>query len=83
MKKLLLLFCGCLACFMTVQAQLQKPLPALHVEGRWLVDTHGNHVVLHGVMDTPNMYFNDWRWGSPWGAGAVQYDNKTSNWRWW
>ena len=75
MKKLLLLFCGYLACFMTVQAQLQKPLPALHVEGRWLVDTHGNHVVLHGVMDTPNMYFNDWRWGSPWGAGDVQYDN--------
>lgn len=56
-------------------AQLQKPLPNLHVEGRWLVDTHGNHVVLHGVMDTPNMYFNDYRWGKSWGENPVNYDN--------
>ena len=41
-------------------------LPSLHVEGKWLVDPQGNQVVLHGVMDTPNMYFNGWRWGSPW-----------------
>ena len=47
-------------------AQGVKPLPSLHTEGRWLVDKHGNQVVLHGVMDTPNMYFNGWRWGSPW-----------------
>ena len=40
-----------------------KPLPTLHVEGRWLVDTHGNHVVLHGVMDTPSAWFNSGRWG--------------------
>jgi hypothetical protein len=33
-------------------------LASLHVEGRWLVDTHGNHVVFHGVMDTPSMWFN-------------------------
>ena len=33
-----------------VAAQGVKPLPELHVEGKWLVDTHGNHVVLHGVM---------------------------------
>ena len=46
-------------------AQEVKPLPSLHTEGRWLVDKHGNQVVLHGVMDTPNMYFNGWRWGSP------------------
>ncbi len=43
-------------------AQGVKPLPALHVDGKWLVDTHGNHVVLHGVMDTPNTYFNNNRW---------------------
>ena len=55
-------------------AQVEKPLPAIHVEGRWLVDTHGNHVVLHGVMDTPNMYFNGWRWGSPWSSPATNYD---------
>ena len=44
-------------------AQGVKPLPTLHVEGRWLVDQHGNHVVLHGVMDTPNAWFNNGRWG--------------------
>ena len=54
-------------CFTTgVRSQGVKPLPTIHVEGKWLVDKHGNHVVLHGVMDTPNMYFNGWRWGNPW-----------------
>ena len=56
-------------------AQGVKPLPSLHTEGRWLVDKHGNQVVLHGVMDTPNMYFNGWRWGSPWTDGT-NYDDK-------
>lgn len=37
-------------------------LPALRVEGRNLVDANGKIVVLHGVMDTPNRYFNGWRW---------------------
>ena len=46
-----------------LSAQGVKPLPTLHVEGRWLVDSHGNHVVLHGVMDTPNAWFNNGRWG--------------------
>ena len=36
-------------------------LASLHVEGKWLVDTHGNHVVLHGVMDTPSLWFNGYR----------------------
>ena len=44
-------------------AQGVKPLPSIHVDGRWLVDTHGNHVVLHGVMDTPSAWFNNGRWG--------------------
>ena len=58
----------------TIGAQGVKPLPTLHVEGRWLVDKHGNQVVLHGVMDTPNMYFNGWRWGSPWTDGTNYSD---------
>ena len=58
----------------TIGAQGVKPLPTLHVEGRWLVDKHGNQVVLHGVMDTPNMYFNGWRWGSPWTDGTNYND---------
>lgn len=33
-------------------------LPALRVQGKNLVDANGKTVVLHGVMDTPNRYFN-------------------------
>ena len=58
----------------SVVGQGVKPLPRLQVEGKWLVDTHGNHVVLHGVMDTPNMYFNGWRWGSPWDGSGTGYN---------
>lgn len=58
-----------------LMAQGVKPLPSLHVEGKWLMDTHGNKVVLHGVMDTPNMYFNGWRWGSPWDGTNTNYNS--------
>ena len=46
MKKtytLILLLCSTLGLW----AQGVKPLPTLSVEGKWLVDRHGNHVVLH------------------------------------
>lgn len=43
-------------------------MPPLHVEGNHLVDPYGNNVVLHGVMDTPSPYFNNYRWDGPgWG----------------
>jgi len=61
-KSLLACLAGLLTCA-TLLAQGVKPLPSLHVEGKWLVDTHGNHVVLHGVMDTPSAWFNSGRWG--------------------
>ena len=57
-----LMLLGCI----TIWAQGVKPLPTLHVEGRWLVDKHGNQVVLHGVMDTPSNYFNGGRWHGNW-----------------
>ena len=59
------LFFGLVAIFVTIMLNAQgvKPLPTLHVDGKWLVDTHGNHVVLHGVMDTPSAWFNNGRWG--------------------
>ena len=57
MKRLLFVMVALLMTTMT-WAQGVKPLPSLHVDGRWLVDAHGNHVVLHGVMDTPSMWFN-------------------------
>lgn len=71
MKKKIILFLACLF-FRSTLAQVEKPLPSIHVDGRWLVDTHGNHVVLHGVMDTPNAWFNGGRWG--W-----SYDNDGQN----
>ena len=59
------LFFGLAAAFVAIllNAQGVKPLPTLHVDGKWLVDMHGNHVVLHGVMDTPSAWFNNGRWG--------------------
>ena len=62
-KKLLTLAVLLTATATMVSAQGVKPLPSLHVEGKWLVDQHGNHVVLHGVMDTPSAWFNNGRWG--------------------
>lgn len=40
-----------------------RPLPPLHVDGRFFKDEQGNKVVLHGVMDTPSMWFNGY---GPW-----------------
>ena len=73
MKRKIITWLMLLGCI-TIWAQGVKPLPTLHVEGRWLVDKHGNQVVLHGVMDTPNMFFNDWRWGAPWTDGTDYND---------
>ena len=70
----LILFAWAVLLVASLGAQLEKPLPTLHVEGKWLCDSHGNHVVLHGVMDTPSMYFNGWRWGSPWDGSNTAYD---------
>ena len=76
MKKLTIFLFVLLAAVVTTRAQVEKPLPSIHVDGKWLVDKHGNHVVLHGVMDTPNMYFNGWRWGSPWDTNNyADYNN--------
>lgn len=78
-RYLLILALTCVCRFAFALDEMPKPLPTLHVEGKWLVDKHGNHVVLHGVMDTPNMYFNDWRWGNPWGAWGGSVANYDSN----
>jgi beta-xylosidase len=48
-------------------------LSPLHTDGQQLKDANGNRVVLHGVMDTPNPYFNGNRWGS---SASVAYVGK-------
>lgn len=58
-KKLLLSLALAL---MSMAGHAADNLPDLHVEGKNLVDSEGKTVVLHGVMDTPNRYFNGWRW---------------------
>lgn len=60
------------ACLTAGAWALDAPLPTLHVEGKWLVDTYGNHVVLHGVMDTPSMWFNDNRWTGGYNATGAK-----------
>ena len=50
------------ALLVNLSASAQNTLPDLRVSGKDLVDPDGNKVVLHGVMDTPNRYFNGWRW---------------------
>lgn len=49
---------------LSMAGQAADKLPALRVQGKNLVDANGKTVVLHGVMDTPNRYFNGNRWGT-------------------
>ena len=72
MKNRLIVFAVALMLGLAGWAQSVKPLPSLPVEGKWLVDTYGNHVVLHGVMDTPSAYFNGGRWGWNYDANGAR-----------
>lgn len=63
MKKKKLLLSLAMA-MMSLAGFAADDLPALHVKGKNLVDANGKTVVLHGVMDTPNRYFNGNRWGT-------------------
>jgi hypothetical protein len=56
---------------LSMAGQAADNLPALRVQGKNLVDANGKTVVLHGVMDTPNRYFN----GNRWGTGGYTYSD--------
>ena len=71
MKKKVIL--GFAMAMMSLLSNANGNLPALHVEGKNLVDATGKTVVLHGVMDTPNRYFNGWRW-QQWKADYSESD---------
>ena len=49
----------CMA-LMLVVAMNGEGLSPLRVKGNQLVDKNGQRVLLHGVMDTPNPYFNSY-----------------------
>ena len=68
-KKILTLILACIA----IIANAADNLPGLHVKGKNLIDDNGKTVVLHGVMDTPNRYFNGWRW-QQWKADYSESD---------
>lgn len=70
MKKLSLIILLALSFVPTIiHGQTQTPvsyfgaIPDLKVDGKEFVDPTGKAVTLHGVMDTPNCYFNGGRWG--------------------
>ena len=69
-KKLLLSLAFAL---MSMAGHAADNLPNLHVKGKNLVDSEGKTVVLHGVMDTPNRYFN----GNRWGMGGYEVGDET------
>lgn len=50
------------ATLLAISTTAADDLPTLKVQGRQLVDETGKAVTLHGVMDTPNRYFNSYRW---------------------
>lgn len=56
------------------------PLPALHVDGKYLKDPCGNAVLLHGVAITPSPWFNGCsyntcRWNNYDVQGCLTYNN--------
>ena len=55
----------------TAQVVAYDQLQPLHVDGNYLKDPYGNKVVLHGVMDTPNAWFNGGRWGWSYDSNGV------------
>ena len=46
------------ALLVNLSVSAQSALPDLRVSGKDIVDDSGKAVVLQGVMDTPNRYFN-------------------------
>ena len=65
-------FVGLLLILTTI-CRASDDFPPLHVSGNQLVNEQGKAVTLHGVMDTPNRYFNEWRW-QEWKAGYNDED---------
>lgn len=58
---------------LTMISHASDDFPPLHVSGNQLVNEQGKVVTLHGVMDTPNRYFNGDRW-QEWKAGYNDED---------
>ncbi len=76
-KTIFSLFISILFPTLAAQAQVKEwfgATPDLHVSGKNLVDPEGNAVTLHGVMDTPNTYFDKNFW-----SGGYETDQDVAN----
>ena len=62
LKSIIFAMATCMASLTATAQVVAYGLQPLHVDGKFLKDPNGNKVVLHGVMDTPNTYFNGGRW---------------------
>ena len=57
--KKIIVSCFLIAFSLHLLAQADTHLPSLHVEGRYLKDSHGNLVSLHGFAQTYSPWFNE------------------------
>ncbi|MGV8826984.1 MAG: family 43 glycosylhydrolase [Breznakibacter sp.] len=72
-----LVFCFILSLFLKPALAWEgMPLPPLKVEGRYLTDTHGNVVNLHGLAQTYSPWFNErgTKWTNYDVAGCLAYN---------
>lgn len=74
-KKLIQFCVICAAVSVAMPTEAQQTvagLPPLHVDGNYFKDEQGNKVVLHGVMDTPSEWFNNFRWSGGYNDTGAQ-----------
>lgn len=67
-----------LCCGATLQAWEGMAMPELHVDGRYLVDSHGNVVNLHGFAQTYSPWFNEQgtKWTNYDVSGCLKYNKE-------
>jgi hypothetical protein len=55
----IIITCSILSIKLDVSALIGPKMPGLHIEGRYLKDSHGNTVNLHGFAQAYGPWFNN------------------------